>query len=186
MQRTERDVKFFLTLIGVFLLTTLVVCVPVGVLGSSNIVWGEADQYGTVPVPGAKTLHLPAGHVDVAVALAETGRGNETPVLPIPTDLSLRLTPHVPVKHDIKDTGNAMTNSTDTQRHVYDLQVPRAGDYAIVTRGSFSTIGFNAQLWFGHGPPIPGTLVPLIAAVLALIGMAGYFAVWKPRRAARA
>jgi hypothetical protein len=35
-----------------FLLAILVTCLPVGILGSSNLVWGEDNQYGRVDVPG--------------------------------------------------------------------------------------------------------------------------------------
>jgi hypothetical protein len=163
-----------LLVIGGFLLATLVVCVPIGILGSSNIVWGEDDQYGRVDIPGTGVVHLPADSVDVNVAIALPGRGNETPELPLPSNLAMTVTPvsgttQPTVTRDVGDSSNANDNEVDTQRQVWVVDVPVEGDYRIIARGDFRSIGVNAQLWFGHGPPLPGTLVPVVAAAVVLI-----------------
>src|SRR5512142_3062523 len=154
--------------------------VPIGILGSSNLVWGEDNQYGRVDVPGRTVLHLPAGSTLVSVAIEIPGRGNETPDLPLPSDLALSVTPvgggAAPViSRDLDTTSNAGDNEVNTQRHVWTVHVPRDGQYRVSTRGDFSGVGVNAQLWFGHGPPIPGTLVPVLAVAVVLIGSALWF-----------
>jgi hypothetical protein len=166
--------------IVLFLVATLFVAMPVGLLGSSNIVWGEDNQYGRVAVPGSTVLHLPAGRVDVSAALALPGRGNETPDLPLPSDLTLRVTPagaggHAVVTRDYGHSENASGDGVDTQRHVFGVEVSTAGDYRVAARGSLSDVGLNPQLWFGHGPPLPGNYVPLVAAILVSIGGAVWF-----------
>src|SRR4051812_33612871 len=169
-----------------FFVATLAVAMPVGLLGSSNLVWGEDNQYGRVAVPGRAVLHLPAGKVDVSAALAVTGRGNATPELPLPSDLTLRVSPaggagHAVVTRDYGLSTNANDTEVDTQRRAFRVQVSTAGDYRVSARGSLSQIGPNAQLWFGHGPPLPGAWVPLIAAILVLVGGAVWFFLF-PRR----
>ena len=162
-------------IVGGFLLATLVLCAPVGILGSSNLVWGEDNQYGKVPVPGSRVLHLPSGSVDVSAAMAILGKGNETVDVPIPRDLALTVVPvgggaPAVVHRDLGDSTNAMDDGVDSQRRVFKVDVPHDGDYRVRTDGSFFAGELNPQLWFGHGPPIPGTFVPFIAAALALLG----------------
>jgi hypothetical protein len=179
LRGAEQGGKRLLIGIGIFLLATLTVCAPVGVLGSSNLVWGEGDQYGRVDVPGRATLDLPARTVTVRVALDIVGKGNETVDVPLPANLGLTVTPTggepAPrVVRDIGESGNTNDDTTNSQRQIYKLDVAQDGSYDVVARGNFRGIGVNAQFWFGHGPPIPGTLVPLIAAALVAIG----FLVW--------
>jgi len=162
-------------IVGAFLLATLVLCAPVGILGSSNIVWGEDNQYGKVPVPGTKVLHLPEDTVDVSAAMAILGKGNETVDVPIPANLTLRVVPvgggmAAVVHRDLGDSTNAMDDGVDSQRRVFKVDVPHDGDYRVTAAGTFLSGELNPQLWFGHGPPIPGTYVPFIAAGLALLG----------------
>jgi hypothetical protein len=179
VREAERGGKRLLIGLGIFLLATLVVCVPVGMLGSSNLVWGESDQYGRVDVPGRATLDLPARTIDVEIALDIVGKGNETVEVPLPPNLALTVTPTgdqpaPSVVRDVGDSGNTNDNGTNSQRRVFRVDVAEAGSYDVVARGNFRGVGINAQFWFGHGPPIPGTLVPLIAAGLVAIG----FLVW--------
>jgi hypothetical protein len=42
--------------------------------------------------------------------------------------------------------------------------------------------GHSAQVWLGHGPPLPGALVPVVALGLAVVGWAGWFLVRRWRR----
>ena len=166
--------------LGAYLLGTLIVCIPIGILGSSNIVWGEPDQYGKVPIPGSKVVHLPAGTTDASVAVILPGRGNETPTLPLPDDLSLTVAGATVTRH-LGDTSNAMADGADTQRKAFEVDVPRAGDYRVSVRGRIGFFAANPSLWLGHGPPIPGTDVPLIAAVVTLVAGAGYLIVRRRR-----
>ena len=174
-------------MIGGFLVATLVLCVPVGVIGSSNLLRGEPNQYGTVAIPGTKVLHLPEGTADVSVAIALPGRGNETPDLPLPSDLSVAISPvggseRPTVHRDVASSSNASADGVDTKRQVWTVDVPSDGDYRVTTKGNFRSIGVNPQLWLGHGPPLPGTLVPVVAAGLVLLGGLIWFAFSRIRR----
>ncbi len=182
----ESTTKRVLVAIGAFLLATLIVCVPVGVLGSSNIVWGEPDQYGRVDFPGSGVVHLPAGSVDAALGLDIPGKGNVSVELPVPSDLSLSVVPvsgsaTPTVTRDLGPSNNANDDLANTVRRVWRVEVPEEGDYTVTGRGHVRAIGINAQLWFGHGPPIPGTLVPFIAAGLVLLGSLVWFVVRRLR-----
>jgi hypothetical protein len=153
------------------LLASLIGTIAVGIFGASNLVWGEDNQYGRVDVPGTGVIHLPKGTVKVSVALALPGRGNATPDLPLPSDLSLEISavngsasPVVTV--DVGLSSNANDDQDDTQRQAYAVQVAADGDYRVVTGGDFSGIGINAQLWFGHETPVSGWAIPALGAVL--------------------
>ena len=172
-----------------FILATLVLCVPVGIFGSSNLIWGEPNQYGRIEVPGHGVLHLPGGIVDVAVAADIVGRGNETPDFPLPADLALMVTPvsgssHPTVSDAPGDSSNAMADGANTLRPVWKVRVPLDGDYLVRARGSFAGAFVDPQLWFGHGPPLPGVLVPAVAAAIALVAGVLWLVV-RPRVRAR-
>jgi len=159
-----------------FFVGTLALSIPIGILGSSNLVWGEPNQYGKIPVPGHDVLRFPSGTVDVAVAAILVGRGNETPSFPLPSDLTLTV---IPVEGSAEPTvvdsvgapSNAMADDADTLRRVWRIEVPSDGDYRVAARGTFGGAFVDPQMWFGHGPPLPGELVPVIAAALTLIGI---------------
>ena len=153
------------------LLASLIGTTVVGIVGASNLVWGEDNQYGRVDVPGTGVIHLPKGRVKVSVALALPGRGNETPDLPLPSDLALEISAvsgseRPVVTPDIGLSSNANDDEVDTQRQAYTVQVAADGDYRVVTDGDFSGIGINAQMWFGHETPVSGWAIPALGAVL--------------------
>jgi hypothetical protein len=157
-----------------FLVATLVVMVPVGILGSSNLVWGEPNQDGRVPIPGKAVVHLPAGTVEATVAIEMPAKGNETVDLPLPSNLSVAIFPvgggtEPTVSDDLGDSGNAGADGVNVKRRVWSVDVPQDGDYRVRTRGDFTSIGIDPQLWFGHGPPLKGTLVPLVAAGIVIV-----------------
>lgn len=174
-----------------FGVAVMVAIVPVGILGSSNIVWGEDNQYGRVHIPGTAVLHLPAGSVRVSVAIALPGRGNATPDLPFPADLALTVTPvdgttgQPTVTRANGSSSNADDNTVDTQRQAWTVEVPRDGSYRVAAQGTFDSVGVNAQLWFGHGPPLPGRFVPLVGLGLAVLAYVVWFLVVRPRRRPR-
>ena len=160
--------------IGFWLLASFLWCIPVGIFGSSNLVWGEPNQYGRVAVPGTGVVHLPAGDVDGTVAMIIPGRGNETPTIVLPDNLALTVVAvdgsgTTTVTRHVGTSGNAMDNKADSQRQVWKISVPHDGDYRVTTRGDFSGAGVDVAVWFGHGPPIPGTTVPIIGLVLGSI-----------------
>jgi hypothetical protein len=178
-----------LSYLGGFLLISLFVAIPLIFL-NSNLVWGEADQYGRVPIPGHKVIHLPAGEVEVAVAAALPGRGNETPELllpPLTLTMKARGAQEAPtVAEDIGTSVNADDGEVDTQRTAWKLQVPEAGDYLAVVQGDFTGYGVNAQAWFGREPnPLPGWAVIPAAMAIALVGELLWLAVGAVRKRRR-
>ncbi len=187
VHRIESGVGRFFAYAGLFLLVTFLWCIPVGVIGSSNIVWGEPNQYGRVDIPGTGIVHLPAGSVDGTVAMIIPGRGNETPTVLLPDDLALSVVAvdgsgSAVVTRHLGNSGNAMDSHADSQRHVWNISVPHDGDYHVTTHGTFEGLGVDVAVWFGHGPPIPGTLVPVIALWLAAITALIYWLVRRRRK----
>ena len=168
-------VRRIVTVASIWLGATFAVMAVVGVLGSSNLVWGEDNQYGTVDVPGSKVLHLPKRTVDVSAAVYILGKGNETVDVPIPPDMRLAVAPvdggeRPEISRDVGSSSNASSNRVNAQRRVWKVDVPREGDYRVSAAGHLDRDGVNPQLWFGHGPPIPGTLVPLMAVLMTTVG----------------
>jgi hypothetical protein len=163
-----------LSYLGAFLLVSVIVAIPL-IFANSNLVWGEANQYGRVPIPGHKAIHLPAGEVEVTVAAALPGRGNETPELllpPLTLTMKARGDQDAPtVAEDIGPSVNANDSEVDTQRTAWKLQVPEEGDYLAVLTGDFTGYGVNAQAWFGREPnPLHGWQVLLVAMLITLVG----------------
>lgn len=172
--------------VGALAVIWLVMLVLVGVFGSSNLIYGDAHQYGTVRVPGHATLTLPKGDADVAEAVYVVGRGNETPDLPIPEGVSASLrkvggSATATLERSVGTSGNAMSADANSQRRLWVAHVPAAGQYAVITHGSLAPLGVNGQLWFGHGPPISGGYVPLVALILAMIALLIWLAVGRLR-----
>jgi hypothetical protein len=164
-------------LIGI--VASFIATILVGILGASNLVWGEDDQYGRVDIPGTATLQLPAGTVKVSVAINLPGRGNETPDLPFPDDLSLMVAgppgaPQPVVTKVDESTSNAMDDTANTQREAYSVAIPADGAYVVTADGDFTSIGIDPQFWFGHETPISGFAIPALGL---LIGFAAA-AVW--------
>lgn len=156
----------------VALLATIVALMPVGFLASSNIVWGEDNQYGRVSIPGTKVIHIPAGQVTVSVAVALSGRGNGTPTLRLP-DCAFGIEAvdggsNPKVTEDIGDSENANDNLDDTQRRVWRMSVAREADYKITTHGDFTGYGVNPEMWFGYTAGMPGVYVLPVSALVGL------------------
>jgi hypothetical protein len=178
-----------LSYLGAFLLISVFVFIPLVFL-NSNLVWGEANQYGRVPIPGHKVIHLPSGSVEVTVAAALPGRGNETPELLLP-ELTLTMKAkgeqEAPtVAEDIGTSVNANDSEVDTQRTAWKLQVPEEGNYLAIVQGDFTGYGVNAHAWFGREPnPLHGWQVFLFAMLLTAVGTPLFFglkALWHRRR----
>lgn len=142
----------------------------------SNILWGEPNQYGRVDMPGSKVLHLPAGETDARVAAILPGRGNETPDLPLPSELSMTVTPvsgdgHVTVVRSFGYTENANDKYADTQRRAFKVTVPKEGDYRVSIPDGIGFFAVDTAMWFGHGPPVPAGFVWLLGGAVAAVGL---------------
>jgi hypothetical protein len=180
-----------LSYIGAFLLISVFVFIPLVFL-NSNLVWGEGNQYGRVPIPGHKVLHLPSGAVEVSVAAALPGRGNETPELLLPEltlTMKARGDQEAPaVGEDVGTSVNANDSEVDTQRTVWKLQVPEEGNYLAIVQGDFTGYGVNAQAWFGREPnPLHGWQVFLFAMLITAVGTPLFYgikALWRRWRQA--
>lgn len=177
LRRVRSTTRRLLLGILMFLALTAVCSIPVGILGSSNLVWGEPNQYGRIDVPATKVMHLPSGDMIASIAVYFPQRAAQSVVLPIPSSLTLQITPvsgtgHVTLSKSFGSTDNSLDGADNTLRRVWNVHVPSSGDYRVTTAGNFAIIGaVNAQIWFGHGPPIPGVAVPFIGmggAVLIL------------------
>jgi hypothetical protein len=174
IREIESGLLRVLSFLGAWLLISFLVAIPLIFL-NSNLLWGEANQYGRVPIPGHKVVQLPAGKVEVTVAAALPGRGNETPELLLPTltlTMKARGGQEAPtVAEDIGSSANANDSEVDTQRTVWKLQVPEEGNYLAVLQGDFTGYGVNAQAWFGREPnPLHGWQVILAAMAIAAVG----------------
>jgi len=166
--------------VGIFIAAWFPTLAIVGILGSSNIVWGEDNQYGRVDVPSTKVLHLPGREIDVSLAVEIVGKGNETVDVPVPRNLALHVTPAaggpaVAQDTDLGDGDNAMGDGVNSQVRVWKIKVPHDGDYKVVTDGTFNGAEINPQLWFGHGPPIPGGWVPVLTTIIVVLGGLAFF-----------
>jgi hypothetical protein len=172
-RRVESGVGRALLCVGGFLLATLIVGVVIGI-ANSNLFWGEDNQYGRVDFPGTKVVHLPSGTTQVSIAAALPGRGNETPDMPLPARMGLAVTPvggggQPKVSLHVGGSVNADGNGVDTQRPVWHVSVPSAGDYRVTGSGDFAGFGVDAQLWLGYEPGfVHGPMIWLVAALIVL------------------
>jgi hypothetical protein len=104
--------------------------------------------YGEVPIPGNKTLHLPAGRVGIFFH-AETPSGGFGP-LSIP-DLKFNLdAPTGVADPDVTESIGGTTGIDNVAwRRVWIAQIPQDGDYRVATDGKVGAFIW-ARLAFGH------------------------------------
>jgi hypothetical protein len=110
----------------------------------------DYDAYGEVPIPGSRTLHLPAGDATVTfhtVIIGSTSGGG----LPVP-ELGVSIIPPSGVaKPELTEKiGGTTTVNNDARRQVWIAHVPESGDYTVKTDGKVSAF-IEPQLAFGHG-----------------------------------
>src|ERR1700682_139277 len=106
--------------------------------------------YGEVPIPGSRTLHLPAGEVKVSFHTLVTG-STSGGGLPVP-DLGMTIVPPDGVSEPqlTENIGSTTSVNNDVRRQVWVAQIPVEGDYVVNTDGTVSAF-INPQLAFGHG-----------------------------------
>jgi hypothetical protein len=117
--------------------------------------------YGEVPIPGTKTVHLPAGQATVTFhTILVGGSGNSLPVPPLsyritgPGGVDLQLT---------EDYGGTTTVNNDARVRIGFLQVPTEGDYDVELSGNVSAY-LNPSVAFGHDSGY-GTLPWILGAI---------------------
>jgi hypothetical protein len=144
----------------------------------ANTALSQIDVYGTVPVPGTKVLHLPAGEVDISFATDSAVNNGGSFFTP---GMSLRVTPASgsganPTVTD--SSSSASTIGSQTRARVFKLQVPNAGDYRVSVEADTSAY-INPQLLFGQSPP-EGLIVKLglitLGGLILIIILAGIVA----------
>jgi hypothetical protein len=165
---------------------TLVVAVIgfVATLILNAFVLDEYHAYGEVPVPGSRSLQLPAGEVTVSFHTVITGR--PTSGFPIP-DLQFNITPPEGVSDPkvIESIGGTTTVNSDTHVRVWVVQIAEEGSYDVVTNGNVNGY-ISPRLAFGHGSA-HGWLVWVFGGLFVL-GLLELFAalIWSARSAKRA
>jgi hypothetical protein len=128
-------------------------------------VFDEYDAYGEVPIPGASSLHLPAGDVTVSfhtVLIGKSGSG-----LPVPP-LKYRITAPDGVETPVlrEDYGTTTTVNNDARVRIGYLHVTADGTYGIQVDGNVSAF-LNPSLAFGHGSS-HGNLPWIFGAIFGL------------------
>jgi hypothetical protein len=126
----------------------------------------DYDAYGEVPIPGTRTLHLPAGDATVTfhtVIVGSTSGGG----LPVP-DLGVTITPPSGVEKPelTEKIGSTTTVNNDARRQVWVAHIPESGDYTVKTNGKVTAF-IDPQLAFGHGSRF-GYLPWVFAGVFAV------------------
>jgi hypothetical protein len=127
---------------------------PFGFGGSivlDSVVFDKYDAYGEVPIPGTKTLHLPAGDVKVSfhTEIAGTMEGGG---LPVPQDLDVTITspngaaPATFTRH----VGDTDADNQDVRVQVGVAHIPAAGDYTVTATGKANAY-ISPRVSFGHG-----------------------------------
>lgn len=137
----------------------------------SVTVWGQSDAYGRLRVPGAGTVRLPQGTVDVAYEAFVPSVGDESPDLPVPEPLDIRVEPangDGPPATVITSSGATVAINQTVHQRVRRLTVPREGRYRVTVRANTNG-ATNTALRFGHGGPWRRVLFIGIAAIFACV-----------------
>jgi len=108
----------------------------------------EYDAYGEVPIPGSRSLYLPAG--DVTVNLHTVVIGGPNGGLPVPP-LGVTIEPPEGVAQPAvtESIGSTTTVNNDAHVRVWVAQIPAAGTYNITTDGQVNGY-ISPRLAFGH------------------------------------
>jgi hypothetical protein len=135
--------------LAIALVLLIVSGIGCGVSAALNaFVFEKFDAYGEVPIPGTRTLHLPAG--DVTVSFHSSGKFRNG-FFPIPDDLEVTITPPSGVAEPTvsRIIGNTTQSDNDAHATVRVAHIPQAGDYTITTNGSVTSYA-SPRLSFGQ------------------------------------
>lgn len=147
----------------------------------ANLNWlSEFDRYGEVPIPGTRTLQLPAGEVELSFHTARTkgwskkkGELEGPNDVPIPQGLEVTITPPDGVAEPvvINRVGDTITSDgNDAHRRMRVARIPQAGEYTVTTNGDVA-IYTDPRMAFGH-PSRFGWLPWLLAGLSLLTALA--------------
>jgi len=125
----------------------------------------DYDAYGEVPIPGSRTLQLPAG--EVTASFHTVVIGSPKGGLPVPPlRLSIVAPDGVADPQVTENFGTTTTVNSDSRVRVWVMQVPAAGAYTITTDGEVN--GYMSPLLaFGHGTSY-GWVAWLFGGIFAL------------------
>jgi hypothetical protein len=154
----------------------------------------QDDSYGEMPIPGAATLHLPAGPVDVT--LGSEGLDDDASVPP----LSIRIdgpdgAPPLAVTQSRQ--AKCLSSKCDAQTRIWVVQVPREADYRVTVDGEAygkyqPTLKFGRFVWndvllalLALGTIIRWAVV-IVVGVALLALLIGVLAEARPAKAAMA
>jgi hypothetical protein len=137
----------------------------VAMLILNAFVLDEYDAFGEVPIPGSRSLHLPAG--EVTVSFHTMVAGSTSSGFPIP-DLKFSINPPAGVaKPEVTESvGGTTTVNSDTHVRVWLVRIPQDGTYEVVTDGNVNGY-ISPRLAFGHGSSY-GWLTWVFGGILAL------------------
>lgn len=141
------------------------------------------DAYGNVPIPGSRTLRLPAGEVTVSYEATIPRSTRDGGRLPVP-DLNLDIEPPAgaPAPQAKKDVGAPTIANRHAHRQMWVVSLPTDGEYRVTVSGEPTGGAADASLAFGRDRRIPwlpwlfGSLLSL--GFLSLIGGG----IWLTRR----
>jgi hypothetical protein len=121
------------------------------------------NAYGEVPIPGEKSLHLPAGEVTISFHTQIIGSGGGGG-LPVP-NLKMNIEPPPGVVDPVvtENFGTTTTVNSDSRVRVWVAQIPQEGTYKIATDGNVSAF-VSPRLAFGHNSAY-GTLPWILAGI---------------------
>lgn len=113
-------------------------------------VWDKYAAYGEIPIPGSRTVHLPAGDVKASfhTEIAGTMEGGG---LPVPQDLEVTISgPNgAAAPKFVQSLGGTTADNQDVHVTVGVVHVPTAGDYTVATSGKTSAY-LSPRLSLGH------------------------------------
>jgi hypothetical protein len=137
-------------------------------------VFDKYAEYGEVPIPGTRTLHLPEGDVQVSFH-TEIAGSMEGGGLPIPQGLDVTITPPsgVATPRFIQSVGETSADNQDVHVAAGVVHIPAPGDYTITANGKSSAY-LSPRLSFGHGSSY-GFLLWVFIGLLA-VGLLGLLA----------
>jgi hypothetical protein len=160
---------FVVSLLGVF-----------GSMFADVFVHDPFDAYGEVPIPGSRTVHLPAGDVKVSFH-TETVGTVEGGDLPTPPDLEVTIgaPSGVATPQLSRNVGDTVANNQDAHIRVGVAHIPSTGDYTIKTNGKTNAF-LSPRVSFGRDALNLGFL-PWLSAGLLVVSLVGLIASRTPR-----
>jgi hypothetical protein len=143
----------------------------------------EYDAYGEVPIPGSRSVHLPAGDVTVTFHTVLVG-GASGSGLPVPP-LKYRIKGPVGVDGQVatepkltEDYGTTTTVNNDARVRIGVLHIPVEGSYDVELDGNVSAY-LDPRLAFGHGSSyghVPWILAAVFGIALVDLFLARFWA----------